>query len=118
AYESGIYAGAYRLLDATNMSGYLVASFMLPYIARRWSTKQEIDSVVLQCRHFLLMLSAGIVTTSFFLGPWIQRVLYHHYDDYAVSVLQWCLPAIAGYSLLHIYGTALTATGRVIDLCY
>jgi O-antigen/teichoic acid export membrane protein len=118
AYESGIYAAAFRLLDATNMSGYLIASFMLPYIARRWSVKTEINSVILQCRHFLLMVSAGITVTVFFLAPWMQQVLYHHNDAYAVEVLQWCLPAIAGYSLVHIYGTALTATGRVIDFCY
>ena len=45
--------GHIRLLDAANMCGYLVASFMLPYIARRWSSHTEINSVVLRCRHFL-----------------------------------------------------------------
>jgi O-antigen/teichoic acid export membrane protein len=118
AYESGIYAGAFRLLDAANMCGYLVASFMLPYIARRWSSQAEINSVVLRCRHFLLMVATGIIATAIFLGPWIQQVLYHHNDDYAVGVLRYCLAAMAGYSLVHIYGTALTATGRVIEFSY
>src|SRR4030095_7449192 len=35
--EAGKYAGAYRLLDAANMPGILFASFLLPYMARRWS---------------------------------------------------------------------------------
>jgi O-antigen/teichoic acid export membrane protein len=117
-YESGIYAAAFRLLDAANMCGYLVASFMLPYIAKRWSDNAEIDTVILRCRHFLMMISMGVVATAIFLGPWIQRVLYHHNDEYAVDVLQWGLAAMAGYSLVHIYGTALTATGRVINFCY
>jgi len=115
AYESGIYAGAFRLLDASNMCGYLVASFMLPYIARRWSNQTEINSVILRCRHFLMMVAIGVIATGVFLGPWIQRVLYHHNDEYAVEVLRYCLVAMAGYSLVHIYGTALTATGRVME---
>ena len=118
AYESGIYAGAFRLLDAANMCGYLVASFMLPYIARRWSNQTEINSVVLRCRHFLLMVATGVIATGFYMGPWIQRVLYHHNDEYAEEVLRYCLAAMAGYSLVHIYGTALTATGRVIEFSY
>lgn len=118
AYESGIYAGAFRLLDASNMCGYLVASFMLPYIARRWSSRIEINSVVLRCRHFLMMVATGVIATGIFLGPWIQRVLYHHNDEYAVEVLRYCLMAMAGYSLVHIYGTALTATGRVVEFSY
>lgn len=118
AFEAGIYAAAYRLLDAANMGGYLVASFMLPYLARRWSDKTEINTVVLQCRHFLMMSTVGIIITVAFLAPWIQRILYHHDDWYATQVLQWCIPALAGYSLVQIYGTVLTATGRILDFCY
>jgi O-antigen/teichoic acid export membrane protein len=118
AYEAGIYAAAYRLLDAANMGGYLISSFMLPYIARRWSDRTEIGTVVLQCRHFLMMAAAGVIATVILLAPWIQRVLYHHDDAYATEILQWCLPALAGYSLVQIYGTVMTATGRILDFCY
>jgi O-antigen/teichoic acid export membrane protein len=118
AFEAGIYAAAYRLLDAATMGGYLISSFMLPYIARRWSDKMEINTVVLQCRHFLMMSTMGIITTVVLLAPWIQRILYHHDDSYATEVLQWCLPALTGYSLVQIYGTVLTATGRIVDFCY
>lgn len=118
AYEAGTYAAAYRLLDASNMGGYLIASFMLPYIARRWSDKTEITTVILQCRHFLMMAAAGIIATVLILAPWIYRVLYHHDDAYGTDILKWCLPALAGYSLVQVYGTVLTATGRILDFCY
>lgn len=116
-YESGIYAAAYRLLDAANMCGYLVASFLLPYISLQWSKKTEINTVVLQCRHFLLMFSVLLITIVVFLAPWIESVLYHTRDEYAIEILRWCLPAIAGYSLVQVYGTVLTATGRVTGFC-
>ncbi|MEO8405013.1 MAG: polysaccharide biosynthesis C-terminal domain-containing protein [Chitinophagaceae bacterium] len=117
-YQAGIYAAAYRLLDASNMAGYLVVSFMLPFIARRWSKQEEITTVIHNCRHFLLMLATGIIITIVSLAPWIQRVLYHHNDVNAIEVLRWCLPALAGYSLVQIYGTVLTATGRIMDFFF
>lgn len=116
AYEAGIYAAAFRLLDAANMCGYLFASFLLPYIARRWSERQEISSVVLQCRHLLLLFSVTLAVVTIFEAPWIYRTLYHHDDGYGTEVMQWCLPAIACYSFVQVYSTALTATGHIGDL--
>lgn len=117
AYETGIYAAAYRLLDASNMVGTLTASFLLPYIVRRWSGNQDINEVILTGRHFLLMLAIGMSCIMIFMGDWVQQVLYHHQDERAVTVLQWCMPALIGYSLTQIYGTALTATGHVRAFC-
>src|SRR6185503_17205279 len=116
-HEAGIYAGAYRLLDAANMIGYLFASFLLPYIARQWSEKKEMQSVILTSRHFLLMFSVMIVVTVFFLATWIQQVLYHHNGGNGTEVLQLCIPALSGYSLVQIYGTVMTATGHVVSFC-
>ncbi|MBC7875189.1 MAG: polysaccharide biosynthesis C-terminal domain-containing protein [Ferruginibacter sp.] len=115
AYEAGLYAGAYRLLDAANMMGYLLASFMLPFLTRQWSKGKMIDQVVLGIRHLLLVASLAVIITVVFLAPWIQEILYHNTDKAAISILQWCLPAIAGYSLIHIYGTVLTATGHIVQ---
>ena len=117
AYEAGIYAAAYRLLDAGNIVGFLVAAFLLPFIAREWSKKKNIGELLLPARHFLLMFAIGVSSITIFMAPWIQDILYHHQDDKAVSVLQWCLPALIGYSLTHIYGTALTATGYIASFC-
>jgi O-antigen/teichoic acid export membrane protein len=117
-YEAGIYAAAYRLLDAANICGYLVASFLLPYLARQWNDQGSVNAILLQCRHLLLMLAVSLVAVTFTMAPWIERVLYDHPDAYAADILRWCLPAIAGYYLTHIYGTVLTATGRIADFCY
>lgn len=118
AYETGIYAAAYRLLDASNTMVYLFVTFLLPYIARQWSEQKNIQVVILENRHLLLMLSITIVTVIFFIAPWIERILYHHNDTKAYQVLQWCIPSLIGYSMVHIYGTAMTATGKIVVLCY
>ncbi len=118
AYEAGLYAGAYRLLDAANMMGYLLASFLLPFIARRWSHGKSFVDVVLNSRHLLMIFSLIVVSTTIFLAPWIQQILYHNSDSVASGILQWCLPALVGYSFVQVYGTIMTATGQVVQFCY
>ncbi len=118
AHEAGIYAGAYRILDAANMVGYLTASFLLPFIARQRENKNEINPVILASRHLLIVFSLATAVIVFFLAPWIQQVLYYNTDVNAIDVLQWCLPALIGYSLVQVYGTVLTATGHIVPFCY
>lgn len=118
AYEAGIYAGAYRLLDAANMAGFLLATFLLPFIARHWNDKPLVNAVVRNSRHLLLLMAVYTGITVYFLAPWIQDLLYRNQDENAITVLQWCLPVLAAYSLLQVYGTVMTAGGQVTRLCY
>jgi len=118
AEEAGKYAASYRLLDASNTFGYLFASFLLPFIARNWAEKKNITEVALGVRHLLMLMAITISALCIFLAPWIQDLLYHHTDPGYISVLQWCLPSLLGYSLVQVYGTVLTATGRVQDFSY
>ncbi len=118
AEEAGKYAGAYRLLDASNMIGYLFASFLLPFIARNYKNGKITTNVILNVRHLLIVFSIVISCITIFLAPWIQRALYHHNGPSYIEVLQWCVPALIGYSLVQIYGSVMTATGRITSFCY
>lgn len=117
SYETGIYAAAYRLLDAANMIGFLVASFLLPYVARQWHQGKDINAVILTVRHCVLGYATVVAMVAIFLSPWLQWLLYHQTDAYSIEVMAWCLPAIIGYSLMYIYGTVMTATGHINALC-
>lgn len=118
AHEAGIYAAAYRLLDASNMIGYLVASFFMPFIARLWSESQPLEKTILQTRHLQLMFAVTIAAIAIILAPWLQKILYHRDDEYSIKVLRWCLPVLIGYSFVQVYGTVMTATGSVVAFCY
>jgi O-antigen/teichoic acid export membrane protein len=117
AHEAGVYAAGYRLLDAGNMISTLFTLFLLPFIARLWSEQKEITSVVLTLRHFLVVLAIGISSIAIFLAPWLQQLLYPNSNGSTAEVLQWCLPALIGYSLVNIYGTVMTATGHIRSFC-
>ena len=118
AHEAGIYAAAYRLLDASNMVGYLVASFFMPFIARLWSENQALGKTILQTRHLQLMFAVTIAAIVIMLAPWLEKILYHREDGYSIQVLRWCLPALIGYSFVQVYGTVMTATGNIVAFCY
>lgn len=113
AEQAGIYATAYRLLDAANMPGYLIASFLLPFVSRLWSEKKSMNEVILQSRNFLLMFCIGVVCTGVLMAPWLQQLLYHRTDEYSVHVLQWCIISLLPYAVIILYGAILTATGFI-----
>lgn len=110
ALQAGIYASAFRLLDAANMVGYLSASFLVAFIARHKNDKEQVQQVLLTTRHALLFFAIAISCFTFQFAPWIQQLLYHTTDDYGSRVLQLCLLSLPAYYLVHVYGSALTAT--------
>lgn len=118
AHEAGIYAAAYRLLDVSNMIGYLISSFFMPFIARLWSENKPLQEPILQARHLQLMFAIAIAAITLALAPWLQKILYHRDDPYGAQILRWCLPALTGYALVQVYGTVMTATGGIVAFCY
>jgi len=116
--EAGIYAAAYRILDAANMVGFLAAGFLLPFVARSLQSGDDDKPVVLDVRHGLMIYSLTLVMLFIFLGDWLNILLYPHADNSSTRILQWCLPALIGYSLVQVYGTVLTAKGHILQLCY
>lgn len=112
AYEAGIYASAYRLLDAGNMVGYLAASFLVPFVARHQLQKKVAEEAIVTTRHGLLFFGIGVACFSVLFAPWIQQLLYHTHTVYNTQVIQLCMAALPAYLLMHVYGSVLTATAR------
>lgn len=117
SWEAGIYAGAYRLVDAGNMAGYLLASFLLPFIARHRQQTGMIHEALLTSRHLLLLFSVGTAVMAIALAPMIQSVLYYNREPHAIEVMQYCIPVLIAYGIIQLYGTLLTATGHIRLFC-
>ena len=117
-YEAGVYASGYRVLDAANMVGYLVASFLVPFIAANSRKKEAVANTVRITRNFLLgyAIIAGLAFL-FFASP-IYLFLYRDVTPQGPEVLSLCMASLIGYCLVHIYGSYLTAIGKVKEFCW
>lgn len=113
ALQAGIYATAFRLLDAANMVGYLVASFLVPYLARNGEKKDLVKRTIKDIQLGLLFFSLGISAFSIFYASWIQELLYHSKDSFNSDVIRFSLLVLPAYMIIHIYGSALTAAGEL-----
>ena len=110
--QAGIYAAAYRLLDAGNTVGYMTAAFLVPFAARHLSDQELIDKTTLRLRHGLLLAAFGFTALCAAFAPQLMRLLYHTDDAYPARVLVACVSVLPAYYGIHIYGSLLTAAGR------
>jgi O-antigen/teichoic acid export membrane protein len=117
AVAAGIYAQAYRLLDAANMIAFLFAGLLLPIFARMLKLKQHVQEMT-DLSFSLLVIPAVVVsvTCSFYSNQFMQ-LLYsgEHVRESAevFRILMWCFVPI---STTYIYGTLLTANGSLRQL--
>ncbi len=127
ASYSGIYAAAYRLLDAANMIPYLFAVLLLPIFARMIKQKQDVIPLVRLAFTLLIVPAVIVAVVSFTYAEQIMTLLYpvHHAEtqaDFAFRIMESsrvfgllmvCFMAI---STTYIIGTLLTANGSLRHL--
>ncbi len=112
ALEAGIYASAYRLLDASNMVGYLASSFLVAFVARNLGEKQTLEDAIFNTRHLLMFCSLGVASFVFVFAPWLEALLYHSNSSYNATVIQLCIASYPAYCLVHVYGSVLTGAAK------
>jgi O-antigen/teichoic acid export membrane protein len=112
AMEAGIYASAYRLLDASNMVGYLASSFLVAFVARNVNDKAALQDAIFNTRHVLMFCSLGAVSFVVVFAPWLQQLLYHSNSAYNTLIMQLCIASYPAYCLVHVYGSVLTGAAK------
>ncbi|MEO1711797.1 MAG: oligosaccharide flippase family protein [Bacteroidota bacterium] len=114
--EAGIYAGAYRLLDAANMIGLLFAGLLLPMFSKLLKEKRSVGPLV---QAGLRMIMAGAVTLVVLLVLFRTEVmiaLYDEADAYWGTVLGVLFPSFLILSGTYILGTLQLAAGSLTGL--
>lgn len=112
AYEAGVYAASYRLVDAANVMANLAAGFLVPFVARNSQDPHRSDQALLYVRHGLMTAAVLAVGFCIVFAPWVMQLLYHTRDPYHSDVFRLCIASLPGYMMVHVYGSALTATRR------
>ncbi len=111
--QAGIYASAYRLLDAVNMIGFLFAGLLLPMFSKMLKEKTRVEGLLRLSFQLMFALSTTIASAVFFYSNQIMRLLYREANDYSGDVLRYLMISFVAVSATYIYGALLNATGSL-----
>lgn len=115
---SGIYAQGYRFLDALNNFSFLFAVLLFPIFARMLKEKIDLNPVVNVGNKLLLTGILLISITAFFFKTEIMSWRYVEHIASASSTFGVLIISAFFYGLIIIYGSLLTADGRLKWLNY
>lgn len=111
--QAGIYAAGYRLVDALNMLGYMIAALLLPMYSGNLK-KPMIISNLLHLGLKLMVVGTAIASlTLIFYGSEILPYIYNAYEPYYAQVLEILMLSFVGVSVAYIYGTLLVANNNL-----
>ncbi len=113
AYQAGVYASAYRLLDAANMIAFLFAGILLPVFASQLHNKHEIEKTATVSYRLLWLPGLLLVLGSFFYRTQIMHLLYTEATAFSAEVFGFIMPTFLALCTVYIYGTLLTANHNI-----
>lgn len=118
--NAGIYAGAFRLLDALSMIAYLVSVTLLPIFSKmtkeHCSCNKELNDTVETIFSMVMVFSVTAACTLSGLDKQLMTLFYdENIEEYAAvfRVLIFCIIPISG---TYVFGTLLTAAGQLKQL--
>lgn len=113
-FQAGVYAAAYRIFEAFNNLGYLFAVLLLPMFASLLSNKQKLQHLISTSHDLLLIISATASIVTILFSKEIMNFIYPvGYNDSYSKVLILLMISFFSVCMNYIYGTFLTAAGKV-----
>ena len=119
--DAGVYAGAFRLLDALTMVAYLVSVPLLPASSKVFSVKQsavsgELSNVVRVVFCPMMLFAVGSAAACSSLAEPLMNLLYRGGGAPYVPVFRVVIFGIIPIAITYIFDTLLTAGGHLRQL--
>ncbi|MEI6576859.1 MAG: oligosaccharide flippase family protein [Bacteroidota bacterium] len=114
--QAGIYASAFRLLDAAVMPSYLFSILLLPIFSKQIREQLSVEQILkLSSTMIILFATATAVFCASYSHELMALLYKEHVNESAnlFPVLMYCLVPI---SLTYIFGTLVTARGKLMAL--
>jgi O-antigen/teichoic acid export membrane protein len=115
--QAGIYAAAYRLLDAVNIFGVLFGTLLLPLFAKMLMDKEKIEELTFTAFKLIFAFSAtaAICTSTF--GAEIMTLLYgDNVTEVWVEIFKLLIYSFIPVASVYIFGTLMTANANLRQL--
>jgi len=116
AFEAGIYASAFRLLDALVMIAYLFSVILLPLFSKMLKEKENIKPILRISFSLILLFSVSTTLILVIFRIPILQLLYTDHVQESAEVFRFLIPCIVPISFTYIFGTLLTANGNMKSL--
>jgi len=114
--EAGIYASAFRLLDASNMLAFLFAGLLLPMFSKLIKERTSVGSLLQFSFQMIWAGSITLVAATYFYSNDIMIFLYKDATFYWGNVLRYLMISFIALSGIQVYGTLLTANGSLMKM--
>lgn len=128
-YQAGVYAEAYRLLDAANNISYLFSVLLLPIFARMLKLRKPVNDVLRLALNLLLTISlAALVFALLYAGDLMQAIyprqlgegesisMFLSRVDQSATIFRYLMGCYVAMSVTYVFGTLLTANGSMRKL--
>jgi O-antigen/teichoic acid export membrane protein len=122
--QAGIYAAAYRLLDAVNIFGVLFGTLLLPIFARMFvelsdfeEKKARIEELTFTAFKIIFAFSATVAICSSAFGTEIMTLLYKdNVTEIWVKIFELLIYSFIPVASVYIFGTLMTANANLRQL--
>ena len=111
AVQAGIYAQAFRILDAFTMYAFLFATLLLPMFSRMIKQNKKVEELAIFSLMLLLVPVIAVSIILVFYRLEFMDLLYHEHTASSADVLALLMLAHIFVSATYIFGTLLTAGG-------
>jgi len=114
--QAGIYAQAFRLLDAVVMFAFLFAGLLLPMFSKMLKNNEAITPLLKLSFSLLIIPAITLVIVSVFYGKELMTLLYHEHIEISSRIFVRLIFSFLFISTTYIFGTLLTANGSLRQL--
>ena len=111
--EADVYASAYRLLDASNVLGFLFGGLLLPMFAKMLKEKTQLAPLLHFSWQMIWAGAVSLATGVYFFQEEIMVALYVNGDAYAGQILGILMITFVGMACTYIFGPLLTANANL-----
>lgn len=111
--QTNLYASAFRLLEASNVIGYLFAGLLMPMYARLLKAGQEVKPLAHLGIQIIWSGAISLVVCTIVFRQAIMEGLYTNGGVYSGNILGWVIVSFIPVSGVYIFSSLLTAQGSL-----
>lgn len=114
--QAGIYAHAYRILEATNQMSFLFAVLLLPLFSHLIKKKGDLNNIIRVSFSLLFVATSILAISTFFYSTEVMNLLYDEHIGESASVYSVLIFGVIAMGTSYVFGTLLTANGDLREL--